>query len=206
MTAMGKIEANKKQKREALFNAAFELFTTRGIAKTTINDIVQSSGVAKGTFYLYFKDKYDIRNKLISYKASHIFYAADAALKTSGITDFTEKILFLTNHIIDQFVGDKSLLNFVSKNLSWGIFKNELISANNDYDIDFYNIYTVFENSPQKFKNPEVLLFMIVELVSSTCFSSILYNEPVEIEELKPYLFDAIRQLIQSQKILSTEL
>lgn len=206
MTAMGKIEANKKQKREALFNAAFELFTTRGIAKTTINDIVQSSGVAKGTFYLYFKDKYDIRNKLIAHKASRVFYAADAALKTSGITDFTEKILFLTDHIIDQFVGDKSLLNFVSKNLSWGIFKNELISASNDYDIDFYNIYTVFENSPQKFKNPEVLLFMIVELVSSTCFSSILYNEPVEVEELKPYLFDAIRQLIQSQKILSTEL
>ena len=57
---MGKIEANKKQKREALFNAAFELFTTRGIAKTTINDIVQSSGVAKGTFYLYFKDKFNI--------------------------------------------------------------------------------------------------------------------------------------------------
>lgn len=198
---MGKIEINKKQKREALFNAAFELFTTRGIAKTTINDIVQSSGVAKGTFYLYFKDKYDIRNKLIAHKASRIFYTADAALKTSGITDLTEKILFLANHIIDQFVADKSLLNFVSKNLSWGIFKNELISANNDYDIDFYNIYTIFENSPQKFKNPEVLLFMIVELVSSTCFSSILYNEPVEVEELKPYLFDAIRQLIQSQKV-----
>lgn len=202
---MGKIENNKRQKREALFSAAFELFTTRGIAKTTINDIVQSSGVAKGTFYLYFKDKYDIRNKLIAHKASRIFYVADAELKTSGITDFTEKILFLADHIIDQFVADKSLLNFVSKNLSWGIFKNELISSSNDYDIDFYDIYSVFENSPQKFKNPEVLLFMIVELVSSTCFSSILYNEPVGIEELKPYLFDALRQLIQSQKVIQAE-
>lgn len=198
---MGKIELNKKQKREALFNAAFDLFTTRGIAKTTINDIVQSSGVAKGTFYLYFKDKYDIRNKLIAHKASRIFYIADEALKKSDITDLSDKILFMADHIIDQFTADKSLLNFISKNLSWGIFKNELISSSNDYDIDFYNIYSVFENSPKKFKNPEVLLFMIVELVSSTCYSSILYNEPVSIEELKPYLYDAIRQLIQNQEI-----
>ena len=198
---MGKIEINKKQKREALFNAAFDLFTTRGIARTTINDIVKSSGVAKGTFYLYFKDKYDIRNKLIAHKASRIFYIADEALKNSGITDFTNKILFLANNIIDQFVMDKSLLNFISKNLSWGIFKNELITTSNDYDIDFYNIYSIFENSPRKFKNPEVLLFMIIELVSSTCYSSILYDEPVSIEKLKPFLYDAIQQLIRSQEI-----
>lgn len=198
---MGKIEINKKQKREALFNAAFDLFTTRGIARTTINDIVKSSGVAKGTFYLYFKDKYDIRNKLIAHKASRIFYIADEALKNSGITDFTNKILFLANNIIDQFAMDKSLLNFISKNLSWGIFKNELITTSNDYDIDFYNIYSIFENSPRKFKNPEVLLFMIIELVSSTCYSSILYDEPVNIEKLKPFLYDAIRQLIRSQEI-----
>lgn len=198
---MGKIEWNKKQKREALFNAAFDLFTTRGIAKTTISDIVQSSGVAKGTFYLYFKDKYDIRNKLIAHKASLIFFLADEALKESGITDLTDKILFLADHIIDQFTADKSLLGFISKNLSWGIFKNELISSANDYDIDFYNIYSVLENSSRKFKNPEVLLFMIIELVGSTCYSSILYNEPVDIAELKPFLYDAIRQLIRSQEI-----
>ena len=37
---------------------------------------VEAAGVAKGTFYLYFRDKYDIRNKLIAHKATHIFSAA----------------------------------------------------------------------------------------------------------------------------------
>ena len=59
---MGKLELNKKRKKSALYNTAFELFTTKGLAKTTISDIVENAGVAKGTFYLYFKDKYDIRN------------------------------------------------------------------------------------------------------------------------------------------------
>lgn len=198
--SMGKIDLNKKKKREALLNTAFELFTTQGLHQTTINNIVERAGVAKGTFYLYFKDKYDIRNKLIAHKASHIFSIADEALSKTDLTELEDRIIFLADNIIEQFNADKSLLLFISKNLSWGIFKQELISGD-DSDVDFYNIYKILENSPKAYKNPEILLFMIVEFVSSTCYSSILYNEPTGIEELKPYLFDAIRQLIRSQEI-----
>ena len=198
---MGKSELNKQMKREALVNTAFELFTTQGTNKTTINNIVEAAGVAKGTFYLYFKDKYDIRNKLIAHKASRIFSIADEALSKTQLTELDDRIIFLADNIIEQFNADKSLLNFISKNLSWGIFKNELIASGDSYDVDFYNIYTVLENSPRTFKNPEILLFMIVEFVSSTCYSSILYGEPTGIEELKPYIFEAIRQIIKSQEL-----
>ena len=199
--AMGKIDNNKKQKEDALLNTAFDLFTRQGIHKTSISDIVNQAGVAKGTFYLYFKDKYDIRNKLIAHKASRIFSVADDALSKTHLTELDDRIIFLADNIIEQFNADKSLLGFISKNLSWGIFKNELISSGGSSDVDFYNIYTVLENSPRSFKNPEILLFMIVEFVSSTCYSSILYNEPTDIETLKPYIFDAIRQIIRSQEL-----
>lgn len=83
---MGKLEANKKRKKEALYNTAFELFTTKGLAKTTISDIVAKAGVAKGTFYLYFQDKYDIRNKLISHKTCELFFQAHEVLKKQSCT------------------------------------------------------------------------------------------------------------------------
>ena len=70
---MNKVENKKKQKKDALLNAAFDIFTSIGINKTSISDIVQKAGVAKGTFYLYFADKYDLRNKLIAHKANKIF-------------------------------------------------------------------------------------------------------------------------------------
>ncbi len=57
---MGKVEINKKQKKDALLNAAFDIFTNIGINKTSISEIVEKAGVAKGTFYLYFADKYDL--------------------------------------------------------------------------------------------------------------------------------------------------
>ena len=64
---MGKVDDNKKLKMNTLLQTAFDLFTGKGFAKTTVSDIVNQAGLAKGTFYLYFKDKYDLRDKLIAY-------------------------------------------------------------------------------------------------------------------------------------------
>ena len=55
---MGKVDDNKKLKMNTLLQTAFDLFTGKGFAKTTVSDIVNQAGLAKGTFYLYFKDKY----------------------------------------------------------------------------------------------------------------------------------------------------
>ena len=49
---MGKVENNKKLKENSLLKTAFEFFTTKGFSKTSITDIVDKAGVAKGTFYL----------------------------------------------------------------------------------------------------------------------------------------------------------
>lgn len=194
---MSKIENNKKYKRDSLLDSAFTLFIQKGINKTSIQDIAAKSGVAKGTFYLYFKDKYDLRNILIAHKASQLFQAADIAMHKAGITDTIEQMLFIVDHIIDDLAQDKKLLLFISKNLSWGIFKSTLINSSNTENLDFYDIYTQLLNQDQyDFIDPEIMLFMITELVSSTCYSSILYNDPVKIEDLKPYLYDAVRNII----------
>ena len=47
-----------------------------------------------------------------------------------------------------------------------------------------------------EFREPEIMLSMIVELAGSAGYSSIMYNEPVPLDELKPYLADAIRAII----------
>ena len=202
---MGKVDKNKQQKRMSLLDTAFHLFTSRGIHNTSISDIVESAGVAKGTFYLYFKDKYDIRNKLIAHKASEVFRKADEALQKEDFSAFgrnviyEEKVLFFIDNIINQFVQDKTLLRFISKKLDWGTFKNVITS--ND-DVDCYDIYdAVFGQDGDRYENPEIMVYMILELVSSTCYSAILAEEPAPIEELKPYIFRTVRQMMQSHLI-----
>ena len=53
-------ESRKERKRQSLLAAAYGLFTEKGVAKTSVDEIVRRANVAKGTFYLYFQDKYVI--------------------------------------------------------------------------------------------------------------------------------------------------
>ena len=64
-----KIEVNKAEKENRLINEGFNLFITQGINNTSVQDIVDKANVAKGTFYLYFKDKYELRDRIITYKS-----------------------------------------------------------------------------------------------------------------------------------------
>ena len=174
----------------------------KGVGQTSISEIVDKAGVAKGTFYLYFKDKYDIKNKLIAHKSSQLFKNAIEELNNHTEPDFMDKIMFIIDNIINQLNENQSLLTFISKNLSWGIFKNALISSENEDDYNFKEIYdTMISDSPKKLKDPEIMIFMIIELVSSTIYSAILYNEPVSLEELKPYLYDTVKTIIRQHEI-----
>lgn len=204
---MGKLESNKLQKQTSLLNTAFQLFTTKGVSKTSISEISEQAGIAKGTFYLYFKDKYDIRNKLVSHESSKLFKNAANALSTYCMTHedtvrFDDKIVFIVNHILNSLNTNKSLLTFISKNLSWGIFKEALTTNVAENDINFKNVfYQMIKESDMNLEEPELMLFLIVELVSSTAYSSILYNEPTDIESLKPYLFKTIRTIIVNHSL-----
>lgn len=209
---MGKLENNKQQKRTSILDTAFKLFTTQGVSKTSIAEISQKAGIAKGTFYLYFKDKYDIRNKLISHEASKLFknsvtalnrYADEEKTKNPDFTiTFTEQIVFIADHIINALNNNQTLLTFISKNLSWGIFKEALTTNVAEDDINFRDIYyEMLSESGLNLKEPEIMLFMIVELISSTCYSAILYKEPADIDTLKPYLYSTIKAIINEHTI-----
>ncbi|MBS6452826.1 MAG: TetR/AcrR family transcriptional regulator [Butyrivibrio sp.] len=200
---MGKVDDNKQQKLNALLNAAYDLFTTQSVEKTTIAEISKAADVAKGTFYLYFKDKYEIRNRLISHESSKLFKDAVAALekKSSTVSEepaFEEKMIFIINYIVDALEDNHSLLTFISKNLSWGVFKEALTTNVASNDINFKDIYyEMLSTSGLSIEEPEILLFLVVELVGSTCYSSILYNEPANIGRIKPYLSRTVRAIIR---------
>lgn len=51
-------KAKVTQKR--IFNTAVQLFNKNGYSHTTISDICKITGVAKGTFYIYYDSKESI--------------------------------------------------------------------------------------------------------------------------------------------------
>lgn len=204
-SAMGKAEENKKQKREALLNTAFDLFTVQGFPSTSISNIAEKAGVAKGTFYLYFRDKYDLRDRLIRHKAAEILEQAFRAMEKTACRTLEDKILFLCAYLIGLFSQDKALLKFISKNLSWAVLKHDVGTIPPiDYEEEANfaaEIERTFAESEVQYKNPEVMLYMIVEFVGSACYSSILEGEPLSVEELRPYILESVRAIMRAQEV-----
>ena len=199
---MGKLDDKKKQKRDSLLMAAFALFTQKGINDTSISDIAKKANMAKGTFYLYFKDKFDIRDKLIADKARQVFCRPLEEMNRVQLDSLEDHVIFLINSVINQLNQNKNLLKFISKNLSWGVFQKALLLENNEDGDSFYQrYYLLLDQSGRMFRNPDLMLYMIVEFVNSTCHSVILQQQPVTLEELKPELAGVICDIIHRQEI-----
>ncbi len=192
---MGKLDINKKKKHDALLDSAYNLFTTKGFSKTSISEIVNNAHVAKGTFYLYFDDKFDLKDKLTSFKSKQIFRKAFEDLESNMHLSFNDRVIFVVDNIINQLSTDKRLLAFVAKNLSWGVFKSAIDFEDKS---DQINVRKILVNAPDTLREPEILLFMIVEIISSVIYSSVLYNEPKKFEEIRPFLYQSIRNMVDN--------
>lgn len=199
---MGKLEENKRKKKQQLLESSFELFMKKGWLETTISDIVKQADVAKGTFYLYFKDKYDIRNNLIAYKANQLLLSAheDLTKNHKDITDLKEQIIHLVTFIVMELNKNTALLKLIAKNLSWGVFKSALDSSVDDSEgINFWDLFRkMMPEDALSQKEAELMMFQIIELVGSTTYNVILYDEPVSLEEFLPYLKHTIRLIMDA--------
>jgi AcrR family transcriptional regulator len=188
----------KQLKEKELFSSAFDLFLQQGIEKTSIDDIAKNAGVAKGTFYLYFSDKHDILNKLILQKSNEIIKEALSRTNRLGSEDFRERTLFFIDYIINYLKDNVSLLKLINKNISWGLYRKAIMTPA-EYD-DVKRVLDIFiknlTNEGMKKEEAEMTLFMIIELVGSVCFTTIILKEPTDIDSIKPVLFKKILAMI----------
>src|SRR5690242_2891090 len=67
--AAGSAGASRKirgaERRDAILSAALDEFSSRGFEAARLDDVARRAGIAKGTIYLYFRDKEALFQELI---------------------------------------------------------------------------------------------------------------------------------------------
>jgi len=69
----------RAKRRAAILAAALEEFAARGFAATRLDDVARRAGVAKGTIYLYFRDKESLFQELVRAMLSPLAGTIEAA-------------------------------------------------------------------------------------------------------------------------------
>ena len=92
-------------------SAKFE-FAKNGFHNTTVESITKRAGVAKGTYYIYFKVKEDVIRYMVEEMTDRILHILEVALNTikNGIDDFE---LFLKNVLTDtiaEYINIKDIM------------------------------------------------------------------------------------------------
>jgi AcrR family transcriptional regulator len=96
----GDRQARRGDKRDVILAAALEEFSTSGFAATRLDDVARRAGVAKGTIYLYFRDKESLFQELVRAMLSPLVGVIEAA----PLRDLP--IRAVAQMIIDTFVNE----------------------------------------------------------------------------------------------------
>jgi AcrR family transcriptional regulator len=88
------------ERRQAILDAALEEFAVRGFAATRLDDVARRADVAKGTIYLYFRDKESLFQELVRAMLSPLIGAIEAAAMREL------PVRALAELIVDTFVNE----------------------------------------------------------------------------------------------------
>jgi AcrR family transcriptional regulator len=99
-SAAGTREARSAARREAILTAALDEFSERGFAATRLDDVARRAGIAKGTIYLYFRDKESLFQELIRTMLTPLV----GTIEAMGAADLP--LGSLAGHIAELFVRE----------------------------------------------------------------------------------------------------
>lgn len=192
---MDKITKKKNEKYTKILDTALGLFEKNGTHLVSIDEIVKGAGVAKGTFYLYFKDRYDLISTLIIEKASKYMSLLSDKYEPSNFGDVSTSVHHYIEYLSDFLQKNKTLCILIEKNLNTCV--NAVAQTKEGPIKELYEkIFSELINCGVAEAEARAKLYLYIELIVSSCCNAIIRETPYTIEELKPHLCQIIESSI----------
>lgn len=190
----------KLEKKMKIIDTAFSLFREHSVNATAIDDIVKAAGIARGTFYLYFKDKSDLLEQIILYKSTEYMKAVLKSTLSDPLSenaDFYERVRVFLNCYIDFLIENKEILPVMSKNLS-----SCIKHLPEFYDSEIAEIYkSLIDRMTELGYTPEtahITTLIVVDMTGNVCSDAIMYEKPYTIEKIRDIVVSSAISVIRN--------
>lgn len=105
---------NSIDRKQEILSIAGNLFITKGFDKTTINDILNEAGIAKGTLYYYFKSKEEMMDSLIESYTDDILRRVQT-IKEQEESSILEKLFFILSSMNMEGEGNDAMIEYMHR-------------------------------------------------------------------------------------------
>ncbi|WP_262121232.1 TetR/AcrR family transcriptional regulator [Anaerococcus sp. Marseille-Q5996] len=183
-------------KKEKIMESALKVFKKKGPDKASVREIMSESGFGLGTFYLYYTDKNDLKEKIVLDKAMDIIIKAEENCEGE---DPVERYISFVDYIIDYLIANPFELDLLSNNITWALYtKIEHDERLTEADSTLQFILNKYENLFSKSYSQSQQLYILAmtfDIMMSTCKSALMEDSTLSIDEMKPVLFAVIRKI-----------
>jgi TetR/AcrR family transcriptional regulator, transcriptional repressor for nem operon len=100
--------------RELIISKSAPLFNTKGVAGTSMSDILEATKLAKGSLYVHFENKEDLSHAVVDYHLDKLVESVNATLskQTTAKGKLFAYIDLFSDPLDPPFTGGCPLLNF----------------------------------------------------------------------------------------------
>lgn len=191
-------EERKIEKENKITKAALASFKEKGIEETSIRDIMSRTDLGLGTFYLYFRDKKDLEEKIVLDTMVELVYNVESKCKEK---DLKKRLISFFDYIIDHLINNPFELKLISSNLNWALYaKVENDNRFKEAETTLHFILNKYSNLFPAIVSYEERLFIMslaIKIVLSTCESALMDDSVLGINEMKPVLFKIVNRLFR---------
>jgi AcrR family transcriptional regulator len=197
-----KVIMRKKESitRDKIIKNALKIFAQKGFYKTTVDDIAGATGVAKGTVYLYFKDKQDLYIATMDEHFSSALHMLTEVEKTPGTP--SEKMHHITNDFVNYIIHLRTnYMPFTFENLTLTGKTLKKINTTAQpkvsamIEIISRIIKQGIENNEFRKVDPRLAAFHFLSTIRAILFSSsYLANDAIKKESILELFFEGLNK------------
>lgn len=163
------LHLSQREATEAkILAAAVEVFSAQGYAAATVGEIVDRSGLSRGAFYLYYKNKGEIFRELVQRAVADCYDVAPVP----GDLSMRDRIRYSTRVHLEQFARHRGILRCL---FEVSTLEPELGELHNHYRAEFVRrLERHLENASRKGKcrplDPKVVSYCLGCMIGGVAY------------------------------------
>jgi len=181
-----------EQRRAEILASALQLFSSKGFHDTTMEEVANAAGVAKGTIYLYFQSK---EHLLLALKRDFMQGLTDAVanivadaieqLEGGKGTDYRDIIDDIFHAVVDYHTSRREAVEVVVRQSPSPDLVNEALELEREYLALITSAFrTGMEYGLVHTEDPEMTAHLITAAIRDNIATCLCYGEPNDLDRL----------------------